>query len=159
MFLAKSVWEKDFGDMSLEDLGEGILELLPSFLVVCAIICLACYIIVKIRGAENDALPIAGADATIIDMPRIGSNQIAITTWVMFETSDGRRMKLSCGANNHYVIGDKGYLRWQGTRLVSFELGKCKYESHGAVTQPQGRIPAWKQVEMEKQARQQGENN
>ena len=92
-------------------------------------------------------------------MQRVDSNTIAVVTWTLFETSDGNRVRLSGKANNTYVIGDKGYLKWQGTRLISFERGKVApnnpTNTYGAAPQPQGKIPAWMQVEMEKQAKQQ----
>ena len=148
IFLAKRI-----GDVTFEDIAEA----LPMFMLIMAAIFVICIIIIKKKDSENDELPIKGANATIVDMQRVDSNTIAIVTWTMFETSDGIRVRLSTRANNTYVIGDKGYLRWQGTRLISFERGKTApnhaglQTSYSAAPQPQGKIPAWMQVEMEKE--------
>lgn len=148
IFLAKRI-----GDITDED----IVEALPMFMLIMAAIFVICIITIKKKDSANDALPIRGANATIVDMQKVDSNTIAIITWTMFETSDGTRVRLSTRANNTYVIGDKGYLRWQGTRLISFERGKTApnnaglHTSYSAAPQSQGKIPAWMQVEMEKE--------
>lgn len=107
------------------------------------------------REVEDGAQPVLEAAAKVIDKQQIAPNSITIETWVMFETNSGNRMRLVCKPNNDYIIGDKGYLVWQGSRLISFERGKNGPErsvsasnAHGGATAPQGYIPMWKRIEM-----------
>lgn len=107
------------GDITIEDLA----GMIPIFFLVCIAIMGICYIIVKAKEAENNAMPIQEMDATIVDMARPEQGSV-IATWVLFESEDGNRVRVTCNGDNEYVIGDKGYLKWQGTRLIEFKRGK-----------------------------------
>lgn len=125
---------KRLGDITVND----IAEITPFVVLGLAVVCGICLMIIKIKEAENNALPINGMVATIIDMQQVASNTVAFAIWVMFETEDGTRVRVSCNANENYVVGDKGYLKWQGTRLISFDRGvTCDTEqmkSNGAAS-------------------------
>lgn len=160
VFLAKKIGNFTAGD---------ILMIFPILLGLFIIAAIVYGVIKKRQEAENNAQPVQSADAIIVDKQKIEPNTIAFETWVLFETEEGKRMRLICKANNDYVVGDKGYLKWQGTRLFSFERGKkapsaanSQYDpaklAYRATPQPQDKIPAWKQVEMENQAKQRNQN-
>ena len=105
------------------------------------------------RNAEDDAQPILEENAKVIDKQQVAPNAIVFEVWVMFETETGKRVRLLVKPNDVYIIGDEGCLRWQGTRLYSFERGKRaapqnKTASSAGYGAPQGYIPAWKRVQM-----------
>lgn len=105
------------GDITVEDiLGMGF-PILIGLGIVAAIFYA---VIVSKQNAINDAQPIQVATATVIDKQQVSPNAIAIDVWLLFETNDGRRVRLVCSAKNEIVVGDKGQMRWQGTRLISF---------------------------------------
>lgn len=115
MFLAKRL-----GDITTDD----IAEMIPFALIIMVAISIISIIIVKSKDAENDSKPIQEMMATIIDKQQVAATQVAITIWVIFEADDGTRVRVSCKASENYVVGDRGYLKWQGNRLISFSLGK-----------------------------------
>ena len=136
---------------------EEVLQFGFPVLIGLAIIALVfAYIAKRKRDAENDAQPILEENAKVIGKQEVASNAIAFEVWVMFETETGKRVRLNCKPNDVYIVGDEGCLKWQGTRLYSFERGKravpqnktAQSTVYGASPASQGYIPAWKRVEM-----------
>lgn len=139
---------------------EEILQFGFPVLFGMAIISLVLYLGLKhARDAENDARPVQRANAKVIDKQQVAPNSIVFEIWILFETESGERVRVSCPANNNYVIGDCGCLSWQGSKLHSFQIGKSApiidSDRDRVMTQPsnypsggQGYIPAWKRVEM-----------
>lgn len=156
---------KKIGDITIEEIGQyGALSL---FWIVVIILVLA-FILVRKRKAENDAQPVLEENAKVIEKPETPPNSIVIIASVVFETETGKRLRLHCKPNDVYVVGDEGRLRWQGTRLYSFERGKTispetktdASTADGATGTPQGHIPAWQRVQMEEEnARRNAENS
>lgn len=109
------------------------------------------------RDAADDAQPVRQATATVVDKQQIPPNAIVFEVWVMFETEYGDRVRVVCKPDHNYIVGDKGHLKWQGSRLYSFERGKtapssCNTEGSARNgVPPQGYIPTWKRIEMENQ--------
>lgn len=108
------------GDLTMDDVG-GMLFVLMG---VMAVICVVSLFILKMKDAENDTKPVLGMRAKIIDKDHVAPGTVAFVIGVTFETEDGNRMEISCNAREHYVVGDTGFLKWQGTRLISFERDK-----------------------------------
>ena len=153
LFLAKKL-----GDITTDDVLYGY----AVFFVAAGIICLAIMMWVRKVNRENAALPVQGMEARVVDLERPSSNEIKTSVWIMFEGNSGNRIRVMTRSNHSYMIGDKGYVRWQGTRLYSFERGKTEASvarqsfdpsnySYSGASQPNGKIPAWMQVEMEKE--------
>lgn len=145
---------------------EEILQFGFPVLFGLAIIALVLYGIAKHkRDAEDDAQPILEENAKVIDKQQVAPNAIVFEVWIMFETETGKRVRLNCKPNDAYIVGDEGCLRWQGTRLYSFERGKravpqTKTASSAVNGAPQGYIPTWKRVQMmeaEKETQKAGE--
>lgn len=83
--------------------------------------------------------PASGIAAGISEMP------------VLFELSNGDRVRLICKNGGEMVVGDKGCLKWQGNRYISFERDVDANTSVASTASyDQKKIPAWMQVEMEK---------
>ncbi|MBR2889157.1 MAG: DUF2500 domain-containing protein [Oscillospiraceae bacterium] len=116
MYLAKKI-----GDITIEEIAEILPFVFLGMLAVCGI----CLLIIKMKDKENDKLPVLEMAARVIDKQQVASNEIAFVIWIMFETEDGTRVRLSCKAQENYLVGDKGILRWQGTRLLSFDRNKA----------------------------------
>lgn len=72
------------------------------------------------ENAANNAQPVRKAVAKIVDKQQIQPGTIAFEAWILFETEDGNRVRVMGKANNDYVIGDSGDLKWQGNRLIAF---------------------------------------
>lgn len=108
---------KRLGDITTNDLA----AMMPYFFIGCIVICLICFFIVKSKDAENDEKPIRTAIAKIIDRDQPQPNSVTIVGWLMFETEDGERVRVSIKAGHNYVVGDEGKLTWQGSRFISFE--------------------------------------
>ena len=149
----------------LSDLTTGdILFFAMVMMIACAVFCVIAGILKKREDEKNSYLPVRGMQATIIDVPQLQQNTIAFQVPIMFETSEGNRVRLLCKANHDYLVGDTGYLQWQGSRFISFERGKTgsaaptagsvgMHSTYAQSASYQGHIPAWKQVELEKKAK------
>lgn len=111
MFLAKRL-----GDITAND----IAEMLPMFFLICIAICVICFILIKAKDSQNNDKPIRIARARIIDKDQPTSNAVTIIGWLLFETDEGERVKISIKAGHNFVVGDCGKLTWQGTRLINF---------------------------------------
>ena len=142
------------GDITVED----IAGMIPFFLIGCVVICVISALIIKKKDSENNVLPIRSMNAKIVDKDQPAPNAVTLVGWILFETEDGNRVRVSCKESGNYVIGDQGYLTWRGSRMISFERGKTKPASgvqtngasaYGSAPMPQNKIPAWKQVELE----------
>lgn len=146
---------KRLSDMTTDDVLN--IALIVMFIGLVSIVIMM--IMKRKVDSENAAQPIRSVEATVIDMQKLEANAIAFEVWVMFEDTDGKRMRLMCKANHDFIVGDKGYATWQGSKLISFARGK-KAPVHqtdpaqGAAPMPQGKIPAWKQVELENKEKQ-----
>ena len=112
IFLAKRL-----GDITVDD----IAAMLPVFLLVCGAICLISFIIIKKKDAENDDLPVRSAVGKIVDKDQPVPNAVTFVGWLMFETEDGERVRVSIKSGHDYLVGDKGKMTWQGSRFISFE--------------------------------------
>ena len=108
---------KKIGDITTDDIAGAI----PLFLAICVGIMIISWAILKTKNKENAAMPVEGMLATIVDMPKMEANAIVIATWILIEFPNGNRKRLSCKGNHNFVVGDYGYAKWQGTKLVSFE--------------------------------------
>lgn len=99
-----------------------------SFALIFMCVGVTCLFIMLAWKKKNDRetryMPVEGMEASIVDKQQLSPNTYAFEVWVLFEGDDGRRIRLMCKSNNDYVIGDKGYVKWQGTKLFSFERGK-----------------------------------
>ena len=105
------------GDITTDD----IAGMLPMLFVIMIGICVICFFIIKSKDAENDSKPVMGMRAKVIEKRGDQGPGVPIVIAVLFQTEDGNRIELSCSAKNKYVVGDEGFLRWQGTRLISFD--------------------------------------
>lgn len=164
LFLAKRL-----GDITIDD----IAEMLPFFLVVMIGVGIIFMIIIKSKQKEeeerNASYPICRMNAKIVDKMQLAPNTMMSVSqmWILFELTDGRRLKLTTRASNEWIVGDTGYLTWQGTSMIRFGRGESGPASRGTNNSPaytgntsaygQDRIPAWKQVEMEREKRSQDE--
>ena len=79
---------------------------------------------VRSRNKANDKLPVSREIVTIIEKQPVGSNSFVPVSdaWVVFQTESGTRVRLYAKNGELYVVGDKGVLTWQGTRLNNFQL-------------------------------------
>ncbi len=116
-------------------------------LVIAGVVIAA--VVSKMRDISNDAQPVLEAVATVVDKQQV-SNGAGITpvVWVMFETETGERVRLNC-SSMEYIVGDKGYLRWQGSRVCSFARGQTTRTSGLGCSQE--KIPTWKRIQMEEE--------
>lgn len=142
-------------DITVEEILQfGFPVLIGMFVIALIFYCVAKHK----RDVEDDARPVLQATATVVDKQQIAPNTIAFEVWVMFETESGDRVRLVCKPDHNFIVGDKGYLKWQGSRLFSFERGKSAppnrtsvgYSSRTVAT-PQGSIPTWKRIQMEEE--------
>lgn len=79
-------------------------------------------IIARKKESEINKHPIKKQKAKLVDMQRIAAGEIVLgEIWVLFETQDGRRLRLNANSKNQLVVGDVGMLTWQGTKIHKFE--------------------------------------
>lgn len=94
--------------------------------------------------------------------------------WFIIETADGNRRKIrNTKANEIFIaVGDSGEFTLRGETVYGFERGKTvtekevvsaycrKYNAEDSqiATNPNGKIPAWQRVEMEREAAAKAEN-
>lgn len=118
-------------------------------------------IVKRRKNAEDDVQPILAENAKVIDKQQDVPGTIAFEMWVMFETESGKRVRLITKPNSLYVVGDEGYLKWQGSRLYSFEIGR-RVTNPGASRHIAGSsspevggdyLPTWKRIEIEEARR------
>ena len=81
-------------------------------------------IAVKSRDKANDAKPILREVVTIIEKQSGAPNSFVPVSdaWVVFQTDNGTRIRLYVKNGELYVVGDRGILTWQGTRVNDFQL-------------------------------------
>lgn len=130
--LSKNPFDELFGRHSVfDDIEDMISE--PEFWVFLAIIFVAIWVILAIvavaakksREASDNAQPVRSAKAKIIEKQQLPPNAIVFPStliWFLFETEDGQRVRLNAKAQCGLVVGDTGYLTWQGSRVRNFEL-------------------------------------
>lgn len=141
------------GDITVEELAQICLPVMVGLAVVSLVIWA---VMRNSQEAANNAQPVRSATVRVVDKQQIPANAIAFELWVLFETQQGERVRVMCPANNSYVIGDIGYLRWQGSKLHSFDRGSTGPQNMGqSGAGSLSHLPAWKRVEiMEAQERQ-----
>lgn len=112
----------DTSDISMEDIFMVFAILIGIFLVSV----IALNILKRKRDAEDDEQPTLSKKAKVIDKQQLPPNTIMSISemWVLFETEDGQRLRLNAKAINNLVVGDEGYLTWQGRRIINFERDK-----------------------------------
>lgn len=110
------------GDITTDD----ILSFLPALFIACGLIMLISYLIIRSSNAQNNALPVTERTATIVDLRQESAMGIITTTWILFQFSDGSRVRLVIEYNNDFMVGDKGLLKYQGNKMISFERGVTK---------------------------------
>ena len=78
------------------------------------------------RDADNNSKPIQSGKARLVDKQQLSSDTILSISemWVLFELENGNRVQLIAKAQNNLVIGDEGYLTWQGNKILKFERKK-----------------------------------
>lgn len=75
----------------------------------------------KKEAPESNQQEILGMVGSVVDKQETGLDTIADEVWVMFEAKDGKQMRLWCRTDHGLLVGDKGYIKYRGTRLVDFE--------------------------------------
>lgn len=108
------------GDITVKDMA----SVLPLFFIICGVICLICVLVIKAKNAESNDKPVRTAVAKIVDKDQPAANAVTIIGWLLFETEEGERVRVSVKAGHDFLIGDVGDLTWQGTRLISFTRRK-----------------------------------
>lgn len=107
---------------------DDIVQALPIFFISCIVICIICWMIVKKKESENEAFPVEEGEVVCVDIRYMNSTVGSLLSSIMFETEEGRRVRIAQGVplSVDYIVGDRGYLKWQGTKLISFARGKTK---------------------------------
>lgn len=113
LFLATKI-----GDLTINDLLFGFVVAAVAMVLISGV----CLAFVKKKEAEDRAMPFEGKIAKLIDL----DNSNEFVRWATFEARDGERVRLQCENDRPYLIGDEGYLKWQGTRLLSFDIGSME---------------------------------
>lgn len=96
-------------------------------IMIALIIILSVFLVIinKKRDKMDSAQPERREWARVIDRPQAGTqNGIVLEIYMMFELQDGQRLRLRAKPNNSLVVGDTGYLTWQGTKVKNFERDK-----------------------------------
>lgn len=75
------------------------------------------------RDRENNAQPIMRQKAKVVEKLRGDPDGILLQNemWILFDTADGKRLRLSAKADNRLAAGDEGFLTWQGNCVRDFE--------------------------------------
>lgn len=110
---------------------DDIVAALPLFFILCGVIMLVCFLIVRSVEGKNNAFPVQEKNARIIDLRQETTFGLIMVTWILFEFSDGVRIRLTTDIKNDFMVGDEGILKYQGERLVSFERGEIKRYKEG----------------------------
>lgn len=117
VFLATKI-----SDITVEELSFGIIVAV----IVGVILILASKAVINAKEAENSRLPVEEAEAVCIDIQYVNAAGMALPSFIMFETNSGKRVRLSSGIDLafNFIVGDRGYLKWQGNKLLTFLIGK-----------------------------------
>lgn len=109
--------------MSLDDITlTDIVVFLSIWFIFLGLMAVVVRALAKRREKEDLAQPIKRKMAKVVDMQRLEAGQMYIgEPWVMFEFSDGSRLRLNAKQNNSLIIGDIGLLTWQGRKILTFE--------------------------------------
>ena len=113
MFLSTKI-----GDITVE-------QILFAFFLGLIALGIVAWVLARRQHIENRTMPIKGQKASLIDLQKFNDS----LNWATFEVDDGTRVRLSCATSEPYLVGDKGYLKWQGMRLISFSVGADKDNS------------------------------
>jgi len=80
-----------------------------------------CGVVVAAKKRSNASKPIVEGVVRVADIQQVTVAGVAPMSQILFEFEDGNRVKLYVDQTHHYVVGDKGYLKYQGNELISFE--------------------------------------
>lgn len=103
------------------------LETIGFMFVILIGVCVVCLIIIAVaksaRDNANNAQPLRCELAQVVEKQQLPANTIMSLSemWVLFELEDGQRIRLIVKATNDLVVGDTGYLTWQGKAMRSFD--------------------------------------
>lgn len=106
-------------DISLEDVMIFLAVLLGLMIVVFVFL----GIVLSANKAEEERKPIENGIAVLMEKQQSTNSLTAAIDNIpaIFELEDGRRIKLSLEANSTLVIGDRGEITWQGSKLIKFQ--------------------------------------
>ncbi len=109
---------------------EGIAIVIGVMGAVVLILWIIVAIVLGVKKAENNAHPIQTARAIVIERQVLPADTILSLSsmWIVFETEDGTRLRLTAKAINTLYVGDVGKLTWQGNEIRSFEREMGKHE-------------------------------
>lgn len=106
-------------DISIDD----IMMFLAVLIGVAIVVWIFVGIVFAAKKAEEDQKPIETGVAVLMEKQQSTNSLTAAIENVpaIFELEDGRRVKLTLEANSTLVIGDRGEMTWQGSKLIKFE--------------------------------------
>ena len=106
-------------DISLEDVMIFLAVLLGLMIVVFVFL----GIVLSANKAEEERKPIENGIAVLMEKQQSTNSLTAAIDNIpaIFELEDGRRIKLSLEANSTLVIGDRGEITWQGSKVIKFQ--------------------------------------
>lgn len=106
-------------DISLEDVMFFLAVLIGLMIVVFVFL----GIVLSANKAEEEQKPIENGIAVLMEKQQSTNSLTAAIDNIpaIFELEDGRRIKLSLEANSTLVIGDRGEITWQGSKLIKFQ--------------------------------------
>lgn len=77
-------------------------------------------LLLRMQFGGDSSAPSKESDAVLLDLrdTKLGWQ------WGVFEVEEGKRVRVKLNEDHVFIIGDKGYLKWQGSNLIKFEYGK-----------------------------------
>ena len=106
---------------------ENIIIFLAVFFIIDIIIIIVALAVKKSRESADKAQPVCRERAKIVDKQQLPPNAIVMSStliWILAELENGQRLRLNVKAQSGLVVGDTGYLTWQGSRVRNFERDK-----------------------------------
>lgn len=112
--------------------------LFPILFLVVFVIVIGTFIVAAVRGVsrwnKNNHSPVLDVEALVVSRRadvsshmhhhnEVSSRHMSTSYYVTFEVASGDRMELSVSGQEYGMIaeGDRGTLRFQGTRFLSFQ--------------------------------------
>lgn len=130
-------------------------EVLIFFFVLLGLTVLSAIIIAAMKGSQNAQTaprPTETRWAKVVDKQSFsGGAPLSMSQmWVLFEFSDGSRLRLNTPAAQTITLGDSGMLTWQGDAMISFSqgIGAQQSRSQASGSYNMENLPAWKRVEI-----------
>ena len=111
VFLAKKI-----GDITTDDILVGVM----AFFVIAIVGLIAMWVWKKKIDRANSYKPVESQEARVVELQQFAPGTIVFAMWIMFELSDGRRIRVTTKPNHSLVAGDQGVLTWQGSNMLSF---------------------------------------